>query len=312
MRIVVTGAAGFIGSHLVDRLLLDGHQVVGVDAFTPYYARERKERNLVGARSSDQFELVEADLRTDDLSGALAGADCVIHEAAMPGLPLSWTDVDGYASCNVVGTARLLAASVDAGIGRFVHVSTSSVYGRTATGDETAPLAPISPYGITKLAAEHLVNAYSDAHGLETVILRYFSVYGPRQRPDMAYHIFIERLRRGEPLQVFGDGRQTRSSTYVADCVEGTLQAMAAGEPGQTYNIGGPAVLSLLDVIEIMAGQLGVEPRIEFAAARVGDQVDTAADCRKAETAFGYRPATGYDAGLAAQVRWHLESLHPE
>lgn len=309
MRIVVTGAAGFIGSHLVERLLADGHAVIGIDAFTSYYSRERKESNVQDALADDRYRLLELDLRSDDLAEAVAGADCVIHEAAMPGLPLSWSDVAGYASCNVVGTARLLDAVVRAAVPRFVHVSTSSVYGRTATGDETAELAPISPYGITKLAAEHLVNAYRAAHGLDAVTLRYFSVYGPRQRPDMAYHIFIERLRRGEPLQVFGDGRQTRSSTFVADCVDGTVRAMAAGVPGETYNIGGAAVLSLLEVIELMAHQLGVEPHLEFAPARVGDQVDTVADYRKAEQAFGYRPATQPDEGIAAQIEWHARAI---
>lgn len=312
MRIALTGAAGFIGSHLAERLLADGHDVVGIDAFTSYYARQRKEANIQDALSSDRYRLLELDLRTDVLDEAVAEAEVVIHEAAMPGLPLSWSDVDGYASCNVVGTARLLDAAVRAGVSRFVHISTSSVYGRMATGDESAELAPISPYGITKLAAEHLVNAYRMAHGLEAVILRYFSVYGPRQRPDMAYHIFIERLRRGLPLQVFGDGRQTRSSTFVTDCVDGTVRAMTSGVPGETYNIGGADVLSVLDVIERMGEQLGVTPQVEFAPARIGDQVDTVADFRKAEQDFGYRPVTRPDDGIAAQVAWHMEAIPPE
>lgn len=311
MRIVVTGAAGFIGSHLAERLLADGHDVVGLDAFTPYYDRTRKESNLRAATASERFEFVELDLRTDDLAPALDGADCIIHEAAMPGLPLSWTDVAGYASCNVVGTARLLDAAVRAGVGRFVHVSTSSVYGRTATGDETAPTRPISPYGITKLAAEHLVAAYREAHGLPAVVLRYFSVYGPRQRPDMAYHIFIERLRRGRPLVVFGDGRQTRSSTFVADCVDGTVRAMHDGVVGETYNIGGAAVQSVLEVVDMLGQLLDVRPAIEFAPARIGDQQDTVADYHRAAEAFGYRPTTLPIDGLAAQVRWHLDSIAP-
>lgn len=311
MRIVVTGAAGFIGSHLAERLLADGHDVVGLDAFTPYYDRTRKESNLRAAMASERFGFVELDLRTDDLAPALDGADCIIHEAAMPGLPLSWTDVAGYASCNVVGTARLLDAAVTTGVGRFVHVSTSSVYGRTATGDETAPTRPISPYGITKLAAEQLVAAYREAHGLPAVVLRYFSVYGPRQRPDMAYHIFIERLRRGQPLVVFGDGRQTRSSTFVADCVDGTVRAMHHGVVGETYNIGGAAVQSVLEVVDMLGQLLDVRPAIEFAPARIGDQQDTVADYHRAAAAFGYRPTTLPIDGLAAQVRWHLDSIAP-
>jgi UDP-glucuronate 4-epimerase len=309
MKVLVTGAAGFIGSHVCERLLADGNEVVGLDAFTAYYARDRKEQNLRHLLLSSRFQFIEADLRTDELAPILEGVQCVVHEAAMPGLPLSWSDIDGYATCNVVATARVLDASVKARVERFVHVSTSSVYGRIAVGDETAPLEPVSPYGITKLAGEHLAMAYMGAYGLPVVVLRYFSVFGPRQRPDMAYHIFIERLRRGEPITVFGDGTQTRSNTFIDDCVNGTVLAMAHGEPGEAYNLGGAEALSLREAIEIIAGQLGIRPTIEFAPRRIGDQVDTAADCRKAERAFGYRPDTDLTEGLAAQVRWHLEHV---
>lgn len=309
MKVLVTGAAGFIGSHVCERLLADGNEVVGVDAFTAYYARSRKEQNLRDMLPNSRFRFIEADLRTDDLAAMVDGVNCVIHEAAMPGLPLSWTDIDGYASCNVVATARVLDASVRGGVERFVQVSTSSVYGRTAVGDETTPLQPVSPYGITKLAGEHLALAYMGSYGLPVVVLRYFSVFGPRQRPDMAYHIFIERLRRGESITVFGDGGQTRSNTFIDDCVNGTILAMADGEPGHAYNLGGADALSLREAIEIIADQLGVTPTIEFAPRRFGDQLDTAADCRKAERTFGYRPVTDLTEGLAAQVRWHLENV---
>lgn len=309
MKVVVTGAAGFIGSHLTERLLTDGHEVIGIDAFTAFYERSRKEDNLRSALASPRFRLVEADLRTDDLDGPLAGADCVVHEAAMAGLPLSWSDIDGYATCNVVGTARLLDAAARASVPRFVHISTSSVYGRNAVGDEESACEPISPYGITKLAAEHLVHAYARAHGLPAVILRYFSVYGPRQRPDMAYHIFIERLRRGLPITIFGDGTQTRSNTYVSDCVEGTVLAMDRGVPGETYNIGGGTVLALTEVIDMMAEQLGVDAQLDFAPPRLGDQLHTVAHLARAKRVLGYRPQVEPAAGLAAQIRWHTDAI---
>jgi len=309
MRVVVTGAAGFIGSHVADRLLSDGHDVTGIDAFTAYYARARKEDNLRSAMETGRFRFVEADLRSDDLTDLMSGADCVVHEAAMAGLPLSWTDIDGYATCNVVGTARLLDAAARASVPRFVHISTSSVYGRNAVGDEDSPCEPISPYGITKLAAEHLVHAYEQAYELPAVILRYFSVYGPRQRPDMAYHMFIERLRHGLPITVFGDGSQSRSNTYVSDCVNGTVLAMERGIPGETYNIGGGIVLSLTEVIDMMAEQLGVEARLEFAPPRLGDQLHTVADLRRSERVLGYRPAVAPAEGLAAQIRWHMDAI---
>ena len=309
MKVLVTGAAGFIGSHVCERLLADGNEVIGVDSLTEYYPRARKEQNIRAALASDSFRFVEIDLRTADLAPVLAGVECVVHEAAMPGLPMSWSDIDGYASCNVVATARVLDASVKAGVRRFVHASTSSVYGRNAVGDETMPRVPVSPYGITKLAAEHLAMAYMGAHGLPVVILRYFSVFGPRQRPDMAYHIFIERMRRGEPITVFGDGSQTRSNTFIADCVNGTVLALADGEPGEAYNLGGAAAVSLREVIDIIGAKLGVEPTIAFAPRRLGDQTDTAADFQKAERAFGYQPTTDINDGLAAQVAWHREHV---
>ncbi len=307
MRIVVTGAAGFIGSTLAEALVADGHEVVGIDAFIPYYPRVVKEANLARLRETPAFRFAEIDLRTDELDPWLDGADAVIHEAAMAGLMRSWTDLELYVSCNLLATNRLIEAVTRAGIGRFVFASTSSVYGREAVGDEDRALEPASPYGITKLACEKLVMAHVATSGLPATIIRYFSIYGPRQRPDMAYHRFIEALSAGEPITVFGDGEQTRSNTYVDDAVRGTIAALEHGAVGGIYNIGGGRTISLNEAIEIIAGHLGVDPVIRTEAARPGDQRHTSADIGRARARLGYEPATDPHDGLGRQVAWHRE-----
>jgi UDP-glucuronate 4-epimerase len=306
MRIVVTGAAGFIGSTLVETLVAAGHDVVGLDAFIPYYPRPMKEANLADVGSGPGFRFAEVDLRTDDLDPWLDGADAVIHEAAMAGLMRSWTDLDLYVSCNILATNRLIEASMRAGIGRFVQASTSSVYGREAVGDEDRPLEPASPYGITKLACEKLVLAHAATSGFPGTIIRYFSIYGPRQRPDMAYHRFIEAMLDGESITVFGDGEQTRSNTYVDDAVAGTILALERGAVGGIYNIGGGRTISLNEAVGIIAGHLGVEPRVIREPARPGDQRHTSADIGRAGAALGYQPQVDPTEGLGRQVAWHL------
>ena len=229
MRILVTGAAGFIGSTLCERLVADGHEVRGIDAFVGAYPEDVKRRNLAALMASPAFTFSVADLRTADLEPIVDGVEVIVNEAAVAGLAPSWADLDLYASCNLVGLGRLIEAARGAAVKRFVQVSTSSVYGIDAVGGETRPLRPASPYGVTKLAAEQLVLAHVDAFGLPATILRYFSIYGPRQRPDMAYHKFIEAMLDGRPITIFGDGEQTRSNTYVDDCVEATVRASTAG-----------------------------------------------------------------------------------
>jgi nucleoside-diphosphate-sugar epimerase len=230
MKCLVTGAAGFIGSHLCEKLLEQGHQVTGLDAFIPYYAPALKEKNLEAARTQPNFRFERRDLRQDDCSDLLRDVDVVFHLAAMPGLVRSWSDFDLYTTCNVQATQRLLEAVRQTAprLGRFLYISTSSVYGRFASGDESLPLKPISPYGVTKLAAEQLCRAFEESHGLPLVVLRYFSVYGPRQRPDMGYNIFIRALLKGEPITVNGDGQQVRGNTYISDCVDVTIRAAEA------------------------------------------------------------------------------------
>jgi UDP-glucuronate 4-epimerase len=306
MRIVVTGAAGFIGSTLAETLVRAGHDVVGLDAFIPYYPRSMKESNIEALTERRHFRFGEVDLRTDDLEPWLEDADAVIHEAAMAGLMRSWTDLELYASCNILATNRLIEASQRAGIERFVLASTSSVYGHEAVGDEDRPLEPSSPYGITKLACEKLVLAHVSASRFPGTIVRYFSIYGPRQRPDMAYHRFIEAMLDGAPITVYGDGEQTRSNTYVDDAVAGTILALEQGAVGGIYNIGGGRTISLNDAIGVIASHLGVEPVIERQSARPGDQRHTSADITRARDALGYAPTVEPAEGLGRQVAWHI------
>jgi UDP-glucuronate 4-epimerase len=307
MRVVVTGAAGFIGSHLCEALVARGHEVVGVDCFTDNYPRQSKERNLAVLFTREHFDFHELDLRSDRLEPAVEGADAVINEAAMPGLVRGWTDFSSYVSCNLIGLQRLIAASQSAGVERFIQASTSSVYGVQAVGDEDLPTRPASPYGVTKLAAEHLLMSYVHQADFPGLVLRYFSIYGPRQRPDMAYHRFIESLTRGNrTITVYGDGSQTRSNTFVADCIDGTLLALDGGRIGETYNIGGGKAIALMEAISLIADYLGVTPSVVFEGRRRGDQLHTQADCSRARDSFGYVPRIHPQEGLALQAAWQV------
>lgn len=306
MKCLVTGAAGFIGSHLCERLVADGYQVVGVDAFVPYYPAELKRNNLASLMDDDAFEFHERDLCGDRLEDLFDGVDVVFHEAAMPGLSASWTDFDGYLSCNVTATQRLLEAWRTCGqsVERFLYASTSSVYGRYASGDESMPTRPISPYGVTKLAAENLCRAYVDAFGLPLVTVRYFSVYGPRQRPDMGYHRFIRASIRGEAVTVCGDGQQARGNTYVGDAVDATLKC-AQGPVGETYNVGGGELATVWDVLTHIERISGRRLAVERAPARPGDQQTTLADTTKLRQ-LGWRAETSLADGLRRQYDWQL------
>lgn len=304
MTTLVTGGAGFVGSHLSEALVAAGEEVVCLDAFVDYYPRHVKEANIAGLLAGPRFRLVEADLREDDLAPALDGVDTVIHAAAMAGLPRSWTDFRLYMDCNLLGTHRLLEAARAADVRRFIHISTSSVYGLNAVGDETRATRPISPYGVTKLAAENLVLAFVDTYGFPATILRYFSIFGPRQRPDMAYHIFIEALLDGRPITIFGDGEQSRTNTFVTDAVAATVAAIDRGEVGRIYNIGGGEPITVNKALEVLAGHLGIRPEIEHVSERQGDQRHTKADTTRARLALDFRPRVGPGDGLRAQADW--------
>ncbi len=310
MKCFVTGAAGFIGSHLCEALLREGHHVTGLDALIPYYPEVIKQRNLVELLSYPHFRCYRADLRTAPLDKLVEGADVVFHLAAMPGLMKSWTDFDDYMTCNVQATQRLLEAlRHDSGsIKKLIYASTSSVYGLVGSGDESLPTRPVSPYGVTKLAAEHLCRAFADACGLPVVILRYFSVYGPRQRPDMGYHKFIRALLRDEAITVHGDGQQLRGNTYIGDCVSATLAA-AHAQPGEIYNVGGGESASVWDIIHKLEALAGRRAKIRQDSPRPGDQRQTLADTSKIRRDLGWSPTTPLDAGLSQQWQWQKSLL---
>lgn len=303
---LVTGAAGFVGSHLSEQLIADGHTVRGLDAFIPYYPRELKEDNLANLRGQQNFDFYEADLRTAELSSIVDGVDVIFHLAAQAGLRRSWSEFDSYMTCNIQATQRLLEATVAADVGHFINISTSSAYGRFATGDEESPTEPISPYGITKLAAEMLCRAYATNHGLPLTVCRLFSVYGPRQRPDMGYNIFINAILNDELITIDGDGTDSRSNTFVTDCARGLILAFEQPEKsiGETFNIGGGFEVNVLQVLEMLEELSGKKPKTTFGPPRAGDQRRTVANTDKARRLLGYDPQTTVLEGLRAQLAW--------
>lgn len=310
MRYLVTGAAGFIGSHLCDALLSEGHEVVGVDAFIPYYPRAIKEYNISHLRHEPRFTFHELDLRTDDITPALEGVSVVFHMAAMPGLLASWTQFDNYVSCNINATQRLLDAVKESDqIEQFIHASTSSVYGKYVVGPETMPRHPVSPYGITKLAGENLVQTYAQQFGVQTSILRYYSVYGPRQRPDMGYQIFIDSILNGQPITIFGDGTQRRGNTYVGDAAEAAVLASRHFRPDSVYNIGGVEEISANEIVALLEDIIGKKALVTYGPGRLGEQSRTLADITRARVDLGFFPGTSLHEGLTAQVAWHREQL---
>ena len=305
--VLVTGAAGFLGSHLSDALLGRGCDVVGVDCFTDYYDPAIKRANLAGLLGRPGFRLLELDVAAADLS-ALPEAPCwIFHLAAQAGVRASWgADFATYLHHNVLGTQRLLERYRGQAVERVVVASSSSVYGdaeRMPTGEEDLP-RPYSPYGVTKLAAEHLSLLYQRNFGLPSVALRYFTVYGPRQRPDMGFHRFIRALLAGETITVYGDGEQTRDFTYVADAVAANLAAAERGVPGRVYNIGGGSRVSVNAVLDTLGRVAGAAPRVERVAPQPGDPRHTGADITRARTELNWAPQTGLGDGLRAQVRW--------
>jgi nucleoside-diphosphate-sugar epimerase len=308
-RVVVTGAAGFIGSHLAEALLDAGYLVTGIDAFTASYDKAFKRANLAALLPRSGFDLVEGDLSAMELDGLLGGADVVFHQAAQAGVRASWgLDFDIYVRDNVVATQRLLEACVRCQVPRLVAASSSSVYGDAPTypTTEESITRPVSPYGVTKLASEHLCLAYAQLGGsaLTVATLRYFTVYGPRQRPDMAFRRFFEAVYAGEPIRVFGDGEQTRDFTFVGDAVRANLLAMSAPFRAEPVNVGGGRRVSLNEVLELVGRITGRRVRVVRVARQPGDARHTGADGARAEALLGYKPEVDLEAGLARQAAW--------
>lgn len=306
-RSIVTGAAGFAGSHLADRLLALGHDVTGIDCFTDYYSRAEKESNVAAARAHGRFTLIEADLASADLRPLIEGADAVYHIAGQAGVRPSWGErFDVYVRDNITATQRLLEAAKESGIRRFVFASSSSVYGNAdeLPVTERALPRPVSPYGVTKLAAEHLCSLYATVHGVPCVSLRLFTVYGPRQRPDMAIRRFLEAARSGETVAVYGDGRQTRDFTYVGDVIDAMVQAAEAETPERVLNICGGSRISLADLIALIEDVTGRPLHVEREEAARGDARDTWGDNTLAREAIGYAPKVSLREGIEAAWRW--------
>jgi UDP-glucuronate 4-epimerase len=302
-RYLVTGCAGFIGSQLTEALTSGGCAVVGVDAFTDNYPREIKERNLARCQARGGLDFTELDLATGDLGLLFDGIDGVFHLAARPGVRTSWGPTfEGYLHDNLLATQRVFEAAVHAGV-RVVYASSSSVYGAADTYPlrEDAIPKPVSPYGVSKLACEDLAGAYKRSLGLDAVGMRFFSVYGPRQRPDMAFANVFDCLARGLPFRMFGNGRQTRDFTFVADVVEATLAAMLHAPAGRVYNVGGGSEISLLDALTLCERIAGHRLDVRHDGSGTGDARRTLADFSRAEAELGWLPRTSLEEGLRAQ-----------
>jgi UDP-glucose 4-epimerase len=320
-RVIVTGAAGFIGSHVVDRLLAEGCEVTGIDSFEDYYDRRQKQENLAQARDSDRFTLLAENLlaigspsqpgEVTRLARLVAEAECVVHLAAQAGVRASWgQSFRVYTDNNVLATQLVLEACREAGTPKLVYASSSSVYGDTDQLPmvESANCRPVSPYGVTKLAGEQLCRLYYRNHGVPAVSLRFFTVYGPRQRPDMAFNIFLRALFAGRPVEIYGEGHQTRDFTYVSDIVDGIVLAMH-GKDGAVYNLGGGSRVTLLEAIRTLESATGCRAQIKGEAVQAGDVRHTWADLSLAAGELGYRPNVTLDEGLRLETAWLRELL---
>lgn len=301
MKALVTGCAGFIGSHLVDKLLEQGYEVIGIDCFTDYYSREIKEANISTALKNNNFKLIEGDILNMD---KFPEEDYVFHEAAQAGVRASWgKSFEIYTRNNVEATQKLLEFYKDLNIKKFVYASSSSVYGDAELPmKEDSLLKPVSPYGVTKLAGENLCYLYWKNYGVPTVSLRYFTVYGPRQRPDMAIHKFVRAILEENEIAVFGDGTQTRDFTFVDDAVEANILAAESNIVGETFNIGGGSRISVNDLIKIMEDITEKKANTKYIEKQKGDVRDTLADVSKAEAKLNWNPRLNINKGLRKYV----------
>ena len=307
MKALVTGAAGFIGSHLAERLIQLGHEVVGVDCFTDYYAREIKEKNLSFLHGQDGFTFKEANLLHAPLEDLLPGVELVFHQAAQAGVRASWgQSFDIYTRHNILATQKLLEACRKRPLKKFVYGSSSSVYGEAQIlpmKEDHLP-APISPYGVSKLAGEHLCSLYNFNYGVPVVSLRYFTVYGPRQRPDMAFHKFIRAMLKGEEIEIYGDGKQTRDFTYISDAVEANVAAAFHEGAGGVFNIGGGSRINVNQVLEVLEQLCSCKARVNYIEVQKGDPRHTYADTSKAQEVLRYKPKVNIKEGLEKEVEY--------
>ena len=318
---IVTGAAGFIGSHLVERLLSEAYEVVGVDSFEDYYARDLKLANLAAVMNDPHFRLVDRNIIAlsaadgsngqSELRSLLGASQFVFHLAAQAGVRASWgASFRAYTDNNVLATQMVLEACREAGVERFIFASSSSVYGDTDELPlrEDALCRPLSPYGVTKLAGEHLCRLYHRSYGVPTVALRFFTVYGPRQRPDMAFNKFIRAALDGRPVEIYGDGRQTRDFTYVDDIVTGILLARKA-PPGSVINLGGGSRVTLIDALNVIEAAVGKTLPVKTMPEQAGDVRHTWSDLTRAQEILGFAPRTSLEAGLKAELTWISRNL---
>jgi UDP-glucose 4-epimerase len=307
VKALITGAAGFIGSHLTSALLDRGAEVTGLDSFTDYYPRFVKEANVGANAGRPGYHFIEGSVQHADLYALLHGKTHVFHLAAQAGVRKSWgSDFRIYTTNNVDATQRLLEACVGLPLHRFVYASSSSVYGDNASIPmrEDALPQPVSPYGVTKLAAEQLCYLYFVNHKVPTTSVRYFTVYGPRQRPDMAFHRFLKAALRGDPITLYGDGEQTRDFTFVTDAVDATVAAGEKGVLGRAYNVGGGSRVSVNQLIAIIERVDGKPLKVRREPAQKGDMRDTFADSTLARNDLGFAPKVSLEQGLEAEYRW--------
>lgn len=306
MNIIVTGAAGFIGSHLCERLLADPkHNVIGIDGFINEELKPLKQRNLTALINHPRLKFIESNLLTIDWKDILTKIDIIYHLAALPGVRSSWgADFDNYVINNINVTQRLLEACRNMPIKKFIYVSTSSVYGeKLGKVSESSTPAPLSPYGVTKLTGEYLCQVYQKNDNIPIVILRYFTVYGPRQRTDMAFHRFIHHILNGKAVPIYGNGKQTRDFTYVSDCVEATASILEASNViGETINIGGKERASILEIVEIIENIIGKKVALNFIGKPRGEPMHTWADISKAERLLRYKPLISLKEGLKREI----------
>ncbi len=312
MSLLITGVSGFIGSHLAERVLNEGYDLIGVDSFLDYYPKKIKESNLKRLLANPKFKFIEGNLLKLNLREILNRVEAVFHQAAIPGVRASWgKDFNQYVENNIEGTQVLLEACRDINLKKFIYASSSSVYGDSdeLPIKETSPTNPVSPYGVSKLAGEHLSTLYYKGYGIPTVSLRYFTVYGPRQRPDMGFHKFISAVLLGREIEIYGTGEQTRDFTFIEDAVEANLQAFFDGKEGEVYNVGGGSRIKLIEAIRIIEEISGKKADLKYKEPQRGDAKHTYADVSKAKRDFAYSPRVNIYEGLKRHYEWLKDNL---